>query len=88
VQAEELSLFVDAIRHFGWADDVNARVEGMLLLAQLERAFFYWSAEIDRDAQVRDALVDVLTETWHCAFERAERTATPAKPRRSRVARG
>lgn len=40
---EELEIFVSAIRHLGWEDDAHARLEAMLLFAQLERTFYYWS---------------------------------------------
>jgi AcrR family transcriptional regulator len=68
-----LSVFVDSIRHLGWKSDTQARVEAMLLFAQLERVFSYWSFEEgERD---RDLVLDLLTENWWAAFSRAAKSA-------------
>jgi AcrR family transcriptional regulator len=65
-----LSRFVDAIRHLGWSSDTEVRVEAMLLFAQLERIFSYWDFEDQSEALV----LDLLTENWWQAFNRAAKS--------------
>jgi hypothetical protein len=67
-----LSVFVDSIRHLGWKSDTQARVEAMLLFAQLERVFSYWSFE--EGERARDLVLDLLTENWWAAFSRAAKS--------------
>jgi AcrR family transcriptional regulator len=67
-----LAKFVSSIRHLGWKDDAEARVEGMLLFAQLERAFSYWNFEDDTGE--REQVLDLLTENWWAAFSRAAKS--------------
>jgi AcrR family transcriptional regulator len=71
-----LSVFVDSIRHLGWADDSHARIEAMLLFAPLERIFTYWNFEDDTGE--RGQVLDLLTENWWTAFNRAADTAPAA----------
>jgi len=69
----EVDLLVAATRHMGWADDAHARLECLLLFAQLERTFHLWSFgdEADHDERV----LDILTENWWAAFRRADEMA-------------
>ncbi|HEX3804354.1 MAG TPA: TetR/AcrR family transcriptional regulator [Solirubrobacteraceae bacterium] len=66
-----LTRFVEAIRHLGWSSDTEVRVEAMLLFAQLERIFSYWDFEDAGEAIV----LDLLTENWWQAFQRAAKSA-------------
>jgi AcrR family transcriptional regulator len=67
-----LARFVDSIRHLGWSSEAEVRVEAMLLFAQLERIFSYWDFEDAGEAHV----LELLTENWWQAFNRAAKSAT------------
>lgn len=71
-----LTRFVDSIRHMGWSSDAEVRVEAMLLFAQLERIFSYWDFEDANEAIV----LDLLTENWWSAFQRAAKSAAKSAP--------
>jgi hypothetical protein len=71
-----LSVFVDSIRHLGWESELHARAEAMLLFAQLERSFSYWNFEDDMGE--RELVIDLLTENWWVAFNRAAKSAANA----------
>jgi AcrR family transcriptional regulator len=70
-EEEVLDRLVAAVRHLGWEDDAHARLECMLLLAELERALAYWYDVEEPDVRV----LDVLAERWRAAFLRAARAA-------------
>jgi AcrR family transcriptional regulator len=72
-----LSVFVDSIRHLGWESEQHARAEAMLLFAQLERSFSYWNFEDDTGE--RKLVIDLLTENWWAAFNRAAKSAAKSK---------
>jgi AcrR family transcriptional regulator len=68
-ESRELDLLTDAIAHLGWRDRDDARLHALLLLAQLQRAFDYWS--LRKDEFDRDDLIDALTESWWHTLHRA-----------------
>jgi AcrR family transcriptional regulator len=72
---EVLNRFVASIRHLGWEDDAHAHAEAMLLFAQLERTFTYWNFEDDTGE--RTLVLDLLTENWWAAFNRAAKASQP-----------
>jgi AcrR family transcriptional regulator len=72
-----LAKFVDSIRHLGWSSDAEVRVEAMLLFAQLERIFSYWDFEDAGEAHV----LELLTENWWQAFNRAAKSAARPEAR-------
>jgi AcrR family transcriptional regulator len=74
-----LTRFVEAIRHLGWSSDTEVRVEAMLLFAQLERIFSYWDFEDAGEAIV----LDLLTENWWQAFQRAAKSGAKSVPETS-----
>jgi AcrR family transcriptional regulator len=67
---DNLTVFIRAIQHMGWEDELHLRIEAILLLAQLERVFTYWNFEDVTTG--RDLVLDLLTENWWSAFQRAK----------------
>jgi AcrR family transcriptional regulator len=66
---EELECLVQAVSHLGWDDDSRARLECMLLLAELATAFTYWSMNESADRDER--LLDILADNWWAVLNRA-----------------
>jgi AcrR family transcriptional regulator len=66
---EELDCLVQAVRHLGWGDDSRARLECMLLLAELATSFTYWS--INEPADRDERLFDILADNWWAVLNRA-----------------
>jgi AcrR family transcriptional regulator len=83
---EELDWLVQAVRHLGWGDESRARLECMLWLAQLARAFTYWSF---RDPDDRDErLLDILADNWWAVLNRAADLSDDLRPAGTPVASG
>jgi AcrR family transcriptional regulator len=59
---EQLDLLFSALRHMEWESEAYARIECMLLLAELERGFEFWNAEHDVGSE--EILLDVLADHW------------------------
>jgi AcrR family transcriptional regulator len=67
----ELDLLTEAISHMGWRDEADARLHAILLFAQLQRIFAYWSL---RDEVLdREQVIDALTESWWFGLRQAGR---------------
>jgi hypothetical protein len=70
-----------------WESEAHARVECMLLLAELERAFEFWNAEHDPGQE--ELLLDVLADRWWRSLNRdRSRAAADATVARGREKRG
>jgi AcrR family transcriptional regulator len=80
---QDLELLYSALGHMAWESESHARVECMLLLAELERAFEFWNAE--HDARQEGILLDVLADRWWRSLNRDQalgaRGATVARGR-------